>query len=72
VTQARLVKKATDDGLYEFTDDIPLGRLYDVDLVHARRVALFNLEKRVEHEKVLVKDLERPGWLPLECLAVES
>ena len=72
MTLARLIKRATDDGLYEFHDDVPLGRVYDVDLVHARIVPLFNVAKQVAHEKVLVVDLVRGGWLPLECLEVES
>jgi len=72
VTLARLVKKVTDDGLYEFKDDVALGQIYDVDVVHAQRFSLFNTEKQRLHEKVLVKDLDRPGWLPLECLEFES
>lgn len=73
MTTARLIAKATADGLYEFNDDVPLGRTYDVDLVHAQTMQFLNLDKNVLHEKVMVKDLDpRGGWLPLECLAVES
>ncbi len=72
MTLARLVKKATADGLYEFNDDVPVGRLYNVDVQHPMTAELFNVDKHVRHTKVLVKDLAQPGWLPLECLAVES
>lgn len=71
MTKATLIKKATDDELFEFEDAVPLGRVYDVDAQHPTVMQFFNVEKGVKHAKVMVRDLDRPGWLPLECLAVE-
>jgi hypothetical protein len=72
MTQARLIAKATADGLYEFNDDVELGKIYNIDLAHAQAVQFLHIEKNIVHVKTMVKDLDNPGWLPLECLAVES
>lgn len=72
MTQARLIAKATADGLYEFNDDVQLGKLYNVDILHPQTVQYLNVEKNIVHTKVMVKDIDQAEWLPLECLAVES
>lgn len=50
MTHARLIKKATADGLFEFKDDVTVGSVYHVDLVHARLFDLYNVDKQVRLE----------------------
>lgn len=65
--QVQLVKKATDDGLVEFEDDIPLGRVYLVELDSRRTVMLLNDDTGGAHLKDIIYTVDG-AWLPVECL----
>lgn len=67
---AILVKRATEDGLVEFEDHVPLGRRYRVDLDSIVRAAPMTHDpdgKNISHRKDIIYT-EDGGWLPLECL----
>ena len=66
---ARLIALATADGMIEFSEDVPLGRTYHVDLQSRRSAVLYNFERCCSHEKVIVQD-QSGYWLPMECLKV--
>lgn len=68
-TPASLISLATADGMVEFSEDVPLGRTYHVDLQTRRSVVLYNLDACCSHQKEVVQD-ESGGWLPVECLKV--
>lgn len=66
---ARLIALATADGMIEFEDGVPLGRIYRVDLQTRQPVTLYNLDRRCSHRKEMVR-AENGYWLPIECLKV--
>jgi hypothetical protein len=65
--QVELVKKATDDGLVEFEDDVPLGRKYLVDMESTRVILLLDDTTGGCHMKEIIYTVDGM-WLPTECL----
>jgi hypothetical protein len=65
--QAELVKRATADGLVEFEDDIPLGRVYLVEVDSHQVLMLLNDETGDCHMKEVIYT-DEGVWLPVECL----
>jgi hypothetical protein len=65
--QVELVKKATDDGLVEFEDDVPLGRKYLVDMESTRVILLLDDMTGGCHMKEIIYTVDGM-WLPTECL----
>lgn len=68
---ATLIKLATEDGLVEFNYDVPIGKVYKIDLSTKATVELFNQERNISHFKEVVWDT-RGGWLPTEVLQWEG
>lgn len=71
IVTATLIKRATSDGLVEFNDDVPLGKVYRIDLTLIQLKPMYHLDKLVAHEKEMVWDV-KGGWLPTECLSWEG
>lgn len=75
LSRAHLVKRSTDDGLFEVKDEIVLGKVYFVDLRSIRTVALYNLPKRQFHAKEVITILEHgepAGFIATELLRIEG
>lgn len=75
LAKAFLIKRCTDDGMVEFRDDVPLGKMYDVGLDSVRTVTLCHLERGVLHRKEIIDAYDGrddAGWLPTELLRIES
>jgi len=69
IVTAKLVKLVTDDKLAEVNPDVPLGKVYRVDINTRRRALMFNIMHRVEHEKEIVYAYPPGnGWLICELL----
>jgi len=71
LVKALLVKRSTDDGLMEFHDDIPLGKLYQVVLESRMNKSGYNVIKKQKWTREMIQDVETEGWLPIECLQIE-
>jgi hypothetical protein len=67
IVEARLINHCTDDGLMEFRDDIPLGKVYLVDLSTRRILEGFNFVKGMCWQREMV-EVVGGGWLPTELL----
>jgi len=70
VVTATLRKTQTSDGLFEMHDDIPLGKQYRVDLDSIKVERYFHTEKKVEHSKEVILDVDDSGTLPTELLYI--
>jgi hypothetical protein len=70
IVSATLRARATEDGLMEFQDDVPLGKVYQVDADTIEEVRMYNAEKGVEHTKVIIRESPSGNWLPLELLSL--
>lgn len=71
--QAKLIKRKTADGLMEIEDDIPLGKIYYVDIDSIRKAKYLNVHKDTYHYKEVIDTQDESGRmlpLPLECLQV--
>lgn len=69
IVTAKLKKKATADGLFEFNDDVELGREYLVDCNSVRVQSYWNTKHQKMHHRPMIQDLFG-GWLPTECLEI--
>lgn len=72
VVTAKLIKKETANGLMSFKDDVPLGKIYKVDLDTRMVKTCYNLDKGNFWELEMIEDVENGGWLPTELLEIES
>jgi len=72
IVTAKLIKHKTDDGLVEMKDDIPLGKIYEVDLNSIQTGHGFNMVKRIkwEREVIYAKDGNEWLWFPTELLDI--
>ena len=70
IVNATLKARSTADGMVEFHDDVPLGKVYQVDADTIEEVSLLNVEKGIEHTKVIVREFPSGAWLPLELLSL--
>ena len=68
ITEAKLIKRKTDDGLMEIEDHIPLGKIYEVDLSSRQPVKGKNIEKSVFWEREMI--LSDGEWFPTELLEI--
>lgn len=70
VVPAKLVKLKTADGLVEFFEDTPLGKVYRVDLDTMRRVWMYNIARHIRHRKLIINSVDDDdiGFIPVECL----
>lgn len=71
IVEARLAKRVTANGLWEIWEDVPLGKVYHVDLDSRRVARFFNVPKQVEHDTEIVDDVQG-GVLPTELLTMEE
>jgi hypothetical protein len=62
----RVVKRQTDDGLVSFEDDVPLGRVYLID-IDSISVATMTHVSGVAHQK-RIGYAANGRWLPMDCL----
>lgn len=65
---AKLIKKATNDGLIEFQDYVPLGSEYLIDTDTIYVAVMQHRPTGRFHVKLMVTDNTLGGDLPLECL----
>lgn len=72
IVTAKLKQHKTADGLYEFYEEVPLGKEYTVDIGAAREMVFWNRDHERKHTKMMVPDVKDGGWLPLECLEVQE
>lgn len=70
LVKAKLIKHVTNDGLMEMKNDIPLGKIYNVDSDTLRNVRAYNVEKRKHHIKMMVMDVNNNAFLPMELLEI--
>ena len=68
--KAKLVKHKTIDGLMEIFEDIPLGKIYEVDLDSIEVVDGFNFEKDISWKNRKIISTINDGILPLELLEI--
>lgn len=68
---AHLIKLATDDGMVEFNDDVPIGKMYKIDLSLLFLQYVWNERTGEGKEREMVWDT-KGGWLPTECLTWEG
>lgn len=75
---ARLVKLATDDGLFEVEDHVPLGREYEIISWPPREAAFYHVEKKEHHTKDIIYvrsvtgmgDYRDVGYFPIALLEI--
>ena len=67
-----LIKKATGDGLIEVIDRIQIGRQYSVDIDNMIVQSMYNVDKRIVHQKLMVWDVDEGGYFPAELLGIED
>lgn len=75
IVEAKLIKTVTDDGFMELHDDIPIGKIYRVDLDQIEMVKGFNVPTRQfwEKEMIYAEDPKgHPGWMPLELFEIKE
>lgn len=70
IVKARLVKRATADGLLEFMPQVPIGKIYEIDIKSRRLTDMFNIEQGLRHSKEVVNEAHGGGWLCMELLEV--
>lgn len=72
MARAVLVAKCTSDGLIEVRDEVPLGKIYDVDLSTRQYQHGIHLPSRYRWSREMVKTTSTNEWLPVELLQIES
>ena len=73
IVKAVLIKKITDDGCVEVEDNIPLGKIYSVDLNTIKEAEGLNINKNKKWKRKIiniVEDGEYCGWFPTELLDI--
>jgi len=74
IVTAELIKRKTEDGLVEMNDDIPIGKIYQVDLSTIRTGKGLNTVHNIkwEREVIDVKDDDAGDWrwMPTELLSI--
>ena len=70
---ARLIKHRTSDGVIEMQDDIPIGKIYEVDPATIRRVVVEGPSGDIFEGDIIDEILEgkKAGWIPFELLKLE-
>ena len=68
LVRARLVKVATEDGLWATVSNVHKGDLFIIDLYTKATVCLQSKTTHEVVEKEIVQCMETGGWLPVECL----
>jgi len=68
LNKLKLIKRKTDDGLMEIEDNIPLGKIYEVDLSTKKSLRGMNIQTGQLWERLMVQIDGQ--WFPLELLEV--
>jgi hypothetical protein len=69
--RATLVKRRTDDGFMEMNDDVPIGKVYEVEAGSQRTMQMVHVPTGTPHSKVMIRDVAG-GWLAVEMLRLEG
>lgn len=70
--QAILIKRRTKDGFFEVKDDVPLGRVYRVDLDSVGFYKYYSLEYYVHFIEKMIYDLDEKELIPYEMLKIKK
>jgi len=75
IIRARLIKHSTEDGLMEIWEQVPLGRIYFIDIDTKREMEYLHVPTGKYHKKIVVKAADPMGnpemlYLPFECLEI--
>jgi len=69
---ATLIKRMTEDELFEVLDSVPLGREYVVDLDSICKIDGYCYIKKIPwNQREMIYVLEPPGWFPTELLDIK-
>lgn len=71
IAHATLIKRKTDDGFVEIQDDVPLGRVYRVDLNTRCVVRGMHLPTKSTWQREVI-NVVGGGWFPTELLRIEE
>jgi uncharacterized protein YajQ (UPF0234 family) len=69
IVDAKLIKRKTDDEMMEFEDDIPLGKIYKVDLETKQKIQGLNIITNNIWEREMIMDITG-SFLPTELLEI--
>ena len=72
---AKLIKLATDDGMFECADHVKIGTRYLVDMDTKKKLVFFNNKHRATHMKEMIDTVENGAHyssLPTEMLDIEK
>jgi hypothetical protein len=72
VKKAVLKKRKTEDGMIEFWEGVPLGKVYHVDMETKEEKMGIHLPTNRVWWRDMVWDVEGGGWLAVECLEIEG
>lgn len=75
IVEAKLVRHKSEDGLVEVWEDIPIGKIYKIDLDTLRKATFYNEKFKKMHDKYIVNcaDNENYGrYLFMDCLEVKD
>lgn len=76
IANAKLVRKKTPDGLVELWEDVPIGKIYKIDLDSLRFAKFYNIPFGKEHTKQIVTCVDDgPNfgtYLFMDCLQIIS
>lgn len=77
LVKAKLIKLTTSDGLLDFWEETPLGKVYIVDADSGEEVEMYNVDKNIYHKQRVISTVDpvtrkTTGWLPVECLEIEA
>jgi hypothetical protein len=73
IVNAKLISRYFSNGVEAFSESVPLGKTYRVDISRKRVFTNINLDTFSMFEVTCVPDVDAPSyncWLPLECLDV--
>lgn len=66
---ATLIKRATEDGMVELKDDVPIGKTYEVDLDTISTYVIYNTVRAEHHMKEVIWTRDG-GWFATEMLDI--
>ena len=76
VVKAILDKKRTDDGMFNISDNVPIGKVYSVDLDSIRMMKGKNVIHNTTWTREMINVIEDDSlyqeWMPTELLLILS
>ena len=71
IVTAELIKKTTEDGLFEIADNIEIGKIYRVDINSIRMGGGINIVHNIEWVREMIFAVnDGAGWIPTELLKI--